>query len=155
MEKYAIDYIEIHKSVSIVNFRYDDREAVLNCISDLSVESCVGSARINNMTAILLPQKNNETEDMLTLLDEKLSHLKDVSVSNDLAFIEIGGHFVSGSNGLARMSLDILRKNKINIEYQLMHPSRYSFLISPTEVKKSVTNFIAHLGVRDSMVSIY
>lgn len=154
MENYAIDYIKVYRKSFVIGTSYTSRRDVFSILSPFNIDSCISSRRQNCVTVVLLPEKERNIKLLQELLDEKKKDLENYYASNDYSYIEIGGLFVGGGNGLANVTLDILRKNKINIEYQLMNPSRYCLLIKPRHVKKAITKFILELGVRDSVISI-
>lgn len=154
MEKYAIDYIKVYRRSLIIGVGYASRKELFSILSPFNIDSCISSRRQNCVTVVLLPEKERNLKRLQDLLIESSERLENFHKSDDYSYIEIGGLFVGGGNGLANVALDILRKNNINIEYQLMNPSRYSLLVKPIHVKRAITRFISELGVRDSLISI-
>lgn len=155
MENYAVDYINVHKRAILINATHTSNEDIFSILSPLDIESCVSSLKTNSLTVVILPKGGQEISQLGELLDKHAEVIDGYFISEEFSYIEIGGHFVGGSNGLANVALDVLRRNNISIEYQLLNPSRYSILIDPRKVKKAITMFISELGVRDSMVTIY
>ena len=154
MEKYAIDYIKIHKKTFLINATYNSMEELLCILDDFNIESCITSKKLNSLTIIILLNSSREQQELKELLYNNIPEGCELIIIENYSFVEIGGQFIDGSSGLVNITLDILQRNKINIEYQLMNPCRYSFLINSSNTNKIASKFIAELGVRDSMINL-
>ena len=155
MEGYAVDYIRVHGFVHVVQCEYMCAQQLFNALKECNIETCICSKRLDMVTAIMLKSQDRSYKEsgaeIYRLLNER-----DIafSVLCDLSLLDIGGNFIAGSAGVSNAALDALGRARINIEYQLMNPSRYSILIGRKYRKKALKILTEAMSIRDNMVSI-
>lgn len=156
MEGFVIDYLNVRKNIHVIFLEELPDGQFLELLRDFNIETCLYSQRLKRATVIL---KSHEK------LSASLSHRKltelvqttplrcALAERNKFALFEIGGLFVEGSSGIVIRILDTLANTKINIEYQILSPTRYSFLVRNRYVSRCVAKLTSELSIRDSIVS--
>lgn len=150
MEAYVVDYVNVRKDIHVLFLENLPDGVFLELLEDYIIETCLYSQQFKRATLILKNQEKLSSR----VNDSNLAHLIGrYSLQCKLAEIgEIGGLFVEGSSGIVIRILNMLADTKINIEYQILRPTGYSFLIKRRHSSRCLAKLTTELKIRDNII---